>query len=46
MADPRKEGPKVLNMCIIVSAVTGLYFLVSVLFCVSDLDTVLSTPYL
>lgn len=46
MPNPRKEGPRILNLCIIVSSITGLFFIISILFCIRDIDEVLGTAYL
>jgi choline transport protein len=45
MPRPEVEGPKVLNMTIIVGGISGLIILLSMLFAIDDLDAMLSTVY-
>jgi choline transport protein len=45
MRDPRKQAPRAVNWTIIISAVSGMAVLLAMLFCISDLETTLSTRY-
>lgn len=45
MPRPDIEGPKVLNMTIIVGGVTGLVVLLSMLFAINDLEAILGSIY-
>ncbi|OCF40042.1 hypothetical protein I317_06180 [Kwoniella heveanensis CBS 569] len=45
MPNPRTDGPRAVAWTIIISFVSAMAVLVSMLFCVVDLERVLSTPY-
>lgn len=41
---PRKNGPRVIWLCVCCGAVTGFLFMVVCLFCIQNLDTVIDGP--
>ncbi|WWC88938.1 uncharacterized protein L201_003853 [Kwoniella dendrophila CBS 6074] len=46
MPDPKREGPKAVTWTIIVSAVSGMAVLLAMLFSITDISAVISTPYM
>lgn len=44
MPNPRREGPKIVNLTIIIGGFSGLLVLLAMLFSVSDVDELLLTP--
>lgn len=44
MRHPQREAPKAMINTIIMAGISGLVFLVAVLFSIQDLDAVISTP--
>jgi len=45
MRDPKRQAPRAVNWTIIISAVSGMAVLLSMLFCIADIESVLSTAY-
>jgi choline transport protein len=45
MPNPSIHAPKAVNSTIAVSAVSGMAVLLAILFCIPDLESVLSTSY-
>jgi choline transport protein len=45
LPNPRREGPKVVNMTIIVGGFSGILVTLAMLFSVSDIEAVLGTAY-
>ena len=45
MRDPKRQAPRAANWTIGISAVSGMAVLLAMLFCISDLESILSTPY-
>lgn len=46
LKDARKQAPRAMVMSVYIGAITGFVFLVSVCFCIGDIDTVANTPTL
>ncbi|WVW83085.1 hypothetical protein I302_105103 [Kwoniella bestiolae CBS 10118] len=46
MPNPKKDGPKAVLWTIIISALSGMAVLLAMLFCITDVDHVMSTPYI
>ncbi|WWC62351.1 uncharacterized protein I303_104947 [Kwoniella dejecticola CBS 10117] len=46
MPNPRKDGPKATMWTIIISALSGMAVLLAMLFCITDITSVVSTPYI
>lgn len=42
---PHIRGPKIMLACIVIGMVTGFVFLSALLFCIKDIDTVISASY-
>jgi choline transport protein len=45
MPRPEVEGPKILNLTIIVGGISGIVILLSMLFAIDDLEAILGTVY-
>jgi amino acid transporter len=45
MPNPRREGPKVVNMTILVGGISGFMILLAMLFAVNDIEALLGTTY-
>ncbi|OCF57852.1 hypothetical protein L486_05317 [Kwoniella mangroviensis CBS 10435] len=45
MPNPRRDGPRAVTWTIVVSGLSGMAVLLAMLFCITDVDHVMSTPY-
>lgn len=45
MRDPKRQAPRAVNWTIMISAVSGMAVLLAMLFCIADIESVLSTAY-
>lgn len=45
MPQPQVQGPRIMLYCILVGVLTGFVFLSALLFCVKDIERVISAPY-
>lgn len=43
--DAKRKGPQILNATVIVGGITGMFCLLSLLFCLSDIEAGLGTAY-
>jgi len=44
MPSPRREGPKVVNMTILIGGISGVLVTLAMLFAVPDVEAILATP--
>jgi hypothetical protein len=45
ISDAKRKGPQILNATVIVGGITGMFCLLSLLFCLSDIEAGLNTAY-